>query len=82
MKRSLSGVINFAKFREEKLMAYMELQEGVEALKVQRQEAEAKLEGLRATLGQMQEARAGEEPVRGVWVVGGGGGGRDGLLFA
>lgn len=40
-RRNLSAIINFAKFREEKLIPYTQLQEQIEACLAEREELEA-----------------------------------------
>lgn len=65
LRRNLSAVINFAKYREEKLLAYTELQEQLEALLGDKEALAAEHEQLQAELQRLQDERAAELPVRG-----------------
>lgn len=62
LRRNLSAIINFAKFREEKLIAYTELQEQFEALVNQKDAAEAEHVALQAELAALKASRAAELP--------------------
>ncbi|KAK9843984.1 hypothetical protein WJX81_001035 [Elliptochloris bilobata] len=62
LRRNLSAVINFAKFREEKLGPFTELQEGAEALLEQSAALEQQQRRLAAELKQLQEERAAQQP--------------------
>jgi hypothetical protein len=73
LRRHLSAVVNFAKFREEKLVAYAELQGRIEALVEQQHAAEAGRAAREAELAELQAARAAEAAVRFVIVWGEGG---------
>jgi kinetochore protein Nuf2 len=62
LKKSLSAVINFAKFREEKLVAYTELQEKHEELIDNRDRLRREHEELEKELARMTEEREAELP--------------------
>lgn len=62
VKRNLSAVINFAKYREEKLLAYTELQEEYEGLVTASHRLEEERDGLLKRLQEMEEERARELP--------------------
>jgi kinetochore protein Nuf2 len=62
LKRNLSAIINFAKFREEKLIAYTELQEKHAELVNTRDSLKAEHERLHAELKQLQEELDSELP--------------------
>ena len=62
LKKSLSAVINFAKFREEKLVAYTELQEKHEELIENRDRLKREHEELEKELARMTEEREAELP--------------------
>ena len=62
LRRNLSAIINFAKFREEKLTAYTELQEGLESLIVERDAIADENAALMAELNTIKEAQAAELP--------------------
>ena len=61
LRRHLSAVVNFAKFREEKLVAYAELQARAEALAEQKRAADAAAAARAEELEVARAARAGEE---------------------
>ncbi|KIY97422.1 Kinetochore protein nuf2, partial [Monoraphidium neglectum] len=61
LRRHLSAVINFAKFREEKLIAYAELQARLESLMEQRRGLQEEQAARESELRRMREERAGEE---------------------
>lgn len=65
LRRNLSAVINFAKYREEKLLAYTELQEQLEVLLGDKEALAAEHEQLQEELQRLQDERAAELPVRG-----------------
>ncbi len=67
LRRNLSAVINFAKYREEKLLAYTELQEHLEALVADKEALEAEQADLRAERQRLQDERAAEMPVGVGW---------------
>lgn len=62
LRRNLSAVINFAKFREEKLAAYTQLQESFDALQANKDTAEKENKALQAKLKALKEAREAEIP--------------------
>jgi kinetochore protein Nuf2 len=62
LRRNLSAIINFAKFREEKLVQQTEQQEHCEALILAKEAAEAEAAALQATLAELQAAAAAEVP--------------------
>jgi kinetochore protein Nuf2 len=62
LRRNLSAIINFAKFREEKLVAYTELQEGFESLLAERDAIATEHAALQAELAAVKEAQAAEVP--------------------
>eukprot|EP00890_Picochlorum_soloecismus_P000917 jgi/Picsp_1/1826/NSC_05293-R1_protein len=62
LRRNLSAIINFAKFREEKLIAYTELQEKHAELVSTRDSLKAEQERLHAELKQLQEELDSELP--------------------
>lgn len=62
LRRNLSAVINFAKFREEKLIAYTELQEHFENLLNGKDAAEAQHAALLAELASLKQAQAAALP--------------------
>lgn len=62
LRRNLSAIINFAKFREEKLIAYTELQEQFDALLHHKESLEAQQEALQAELAALKESRKQEIP--------------------
>ncbi|KAL0042016.1 hypothetical protein WJX77_000793 [Trebouxia sp. C0004] len=62
LRRNLSGVINFAKFREEKLVPYTDMQESVEHLLEETAELEELNMTLTAEVGKLEAERAAEEP--------------------
>lgn len=59
-------MINFAKYREEKLLAYTELQEHLEQLLADREALAGEHAALQEELERLQEGRAAEMPVRGL----------------
>jgi len=63
LKKALSAVINFAKFREEKVQMYDELRDQSEASVGRRAQLEEEGRALRAELQRMQSDRAKEVPV-------------------
>lgn len=62
LRRNLSAIINFAKYREEKLIAYTELQEKHEHLVSERHRLAKENEALQAELAGLQEERDAELP--------------------
>lgn len=62
LKRNLSAIINFAKFREEKLAAYTELQEEFEGLVSTKDAALSENAALQSELTALQEAGEAELP--------------------
>ncbi|KAK9864138.1 hypothetical protein WJX84_002045 [Apatococcus fuscideae] len=62
LRRILSGIINFAKFREEKLGPYLELQEQLEAIFDGQQRLGAQHAQQAAELQALQKTRSDEEP--------------------
>jgi kinetochore protein Nuf2 len=64
LRRNLSAVINFAKYREEKLLAYTELQEHLEGLLQDKEGLAEENAALQEELRRLQEDRAAEMPVR------------------
>ncbi|GBF91237.1 hypothetical protein Rsub_03557 [Raphidocelis subcapitata] len=61
LRRHLSAIINFAKFREEKLVAYAELQARLESLAEQKRALREEQEARECELQRLQEERAGED---------------------
>eukprot|EP00898_Chlorokybus_atmophyticus_P007462 jgi/Chlat1/7717/Chrsp66S07191 len=62
LRRNLSAVINFAKFREEKLSAYQQLQEQSEATLDRKTQLEEANMQLKSELAKIQQQRAADEP--------------------
>ncbi|KAG7666604.1 putative kinetochore protein NUF2 [Nannochloris sp. 'desiccata'] len=62
LRRNLSAIINFAKFREEKLTAYTELQESFETLLTTKETLESEHAALQAELAALKESQAAELP--------------------
>ncbi|KAL6769843.1 hypothetical protein ACKKBG_A32585 [Auxenochlorella protothecoides x Auxenochlorella symbiontica] len=62
LRRNLSAIINFAKFREEKLIAYAELQDHFQSLVMARDEAEGANADLHAALDELRRTAAHEQP--------------------
>ena len=62
LRRNLSALINFVKFREEKYVAYQELQEGFDALLTEQERLGAENEALKAELAAIKESQAAELP--------------------
>ncbi|DBA85310.1 hypothetical protein WJX79_007297 [Trebouxia sp. C0005] len=62
LRRNLSGIINFAKFREEKLVPYTDMQESVEHLLEETAELEELNMRLTAEVSKLEAERAAEEP--------------------
>ncbi|KAK9816471.1 hypothetical protein WJX72_000700 [[Myrmecia] bisecta] len=62
LRRNLSAIINFAKFREEKLVPYTEMQEATEGILAERQDLEDLNRQLMSELRRLQAERASEEP--------------------
>ncbi|KAI8474597.1 MAG: Nuf2 family-domain-containing protein [Monoraphidium minutum] len=60
LRRHLSAIINFAKFREEKLVAYAELQARLESLVEQKRALREEKAAREEELAQLQQERAGE----------------------
>eukprot|EP00873_Tetraselmis_striata_P024326 jgi/Tetstr1/444590/TSEL_032440.t1 len=61
-RRNLSAIINFAKFREEKLVPYTQLQEEIEAALEERERLEAVNLQMTNELKRLQAERAEEQP--------------------
>jgi hypothetical protein len=68
LRRHLSAIINFAKFREEKLVAYTEMQGRIDELAAAAAAAQAAHDAQVEALQQLKEERAAEEEVRGWWL--------------
>lgn len=62
LRRNLSAIINFAKFREEKLVAYTELQESFDKLLTDKEAIEAEHAALKAELAAIKQSQAAEIP--------------------
>lgn len=62
MVRNLSALINFAKFREEQLVRFTEMQASSEQLLVQREQLEQQAAQLSATLADLRAQREAEAP--------------------
>ena len=62
LRRNLSAIINFAKFREEKLIAYTELQESFDKLLTEKETMEAEHAALKAELAAIKKSQAAEIP--------------------
>mmetsp|Transcript_29485 Transcript_29485/g.49579 ORF Transcript_29485/g.49579 Transcript_29485/m.49579 type:complete len:456 (-) Transcript_29485:50-1417(-) len=62
VRRTLSAIINFAKFREEKVCTYEELREASEAAAEKRTQLQQENAQLAATLQQLRDERAAEVP--------------------
>lgn len=63
IRKLFSAVINFAKFREEKVATFEQFVESTEALQNQKAEADMKFEQLTAQLSQLRAQRKQEEPI-------------------
>jgi len=59
---ALSGIINYFKFREERIQSYSEAQEQHEAVEIEKQQATEELQRLQHEAAQLRVARANEEP--------------------
>ena len=60
---ALSAIINFAKFREDRLFRYNEVTEELDELQQEREDLEKEKLHLEARLRQLQQARAAEAPI-------------------
>jgi kinetochore protein Nuf2 len=63
IRKLFSAVINFAKFREEKVATFEKFVESTEALQNQKAEVDMKFEQLTAQLSQLRAQRKQEEPI-------------------
>jgi len=63
IRKLFSAVINFAKFREEKVATFEQFVESTEALQNQKAEVDSKFEQLNAQLTQLRAQRKQEEPI-------------------
>ena len=63
IRKLFSAVINFAKFREEKVATFEQFVESTEALQNQKAEADMRFEQLNAQLTQLRAQRKQEEPI-------------------